>query len=200
MTAGGIRQPRFIGVLFASKPVPGPTYGWKRTGSTIAGSPCLAVPGSLPRISGRGPGSWRATSEPRDGPLSRPHCATVPRRINGFINTRAVLGICADNPHMQRFARKLFLSARQCGAAGMALESHELFDLALRGVSTTTGGVASIFASIAPPPWDLVGRSWVACPAGRIVGGLPQLNLDAGPRKQENFHNDADRLRRAERF
>jgi len=39
-------------------------------------------------------------------------------------------GIEPGNPHMQRFARELFLLARQCGAAGLAEESRELFALA----------------------------------------------------------------------
>ena len=39
-------------------------------------------------------------------------------------------GIGSDVPEMQHFARALFLLARQCGAAGLALESSELFDLA----------------------------------------------------------------------
>ena len=36
----------------------------------------------------------------------------------------------ADDPHMARFARELFLIARQCGAAGLATESRHLFELA----------------------------------------------------------------------
>lgn len=39
-------------------------------------------------------------------------------------------GIGAADPHRQRFARALFLLARQCGAVGLAAESRELFDLA----------------------------------------------------------------------
>ena len=39
-------------------------------------------------------------------------------------------GISGDAPEMQRFARSLFLLARQCGAAGLARESRELFELA----------------------------------------------------------------------
>jgi len=39
-------------------------------------------------------------------------------------------GIGADAPEMQRFARELFLLARQCGAAGLPDESRQLFDLA----------------------------------------------------------------------
>lgn len=39
-------------------------------------------------------------------------------------------GIPADAPEMRHFARELFLLARQCGAAGLATESRELFELA----------------------------------------------------------------------
>jgi hypothetical protein len=39
-------------------------------------------------------------------------------------------GIASDTPEMQRFARSLFLLARQCGAAGLAAQSRELFALA----------------------------------------------------------------------
>lgn len=39
-------------------------------------------------------------------------------------------GIGSDTPEMQQFARSLFLLARQCGAAGLPQESHELFRLA----------------------------------------------------------------------
>lgn len=39
-------------------------------------------------------------------------------------------GIGSSEPHMQRYARELFLLARQSGACGLAVESRELFDLA----------------------------------------------------------------------
>lgn len=39
-------------------------------------------------------------------------------------------GIGADAPEMRRFARELFLLARQCGAAGMEQDSERLFGLA----------------------------------------------------------------------
>lgn len=39
-------------------------------------------------------------------------------------------GLRPEEPHMQRFARELFLLSRQCGAAGLAGESRTLFDLA----------------------------------------------------------------------
>jgi hypothetical protein len=39
-------------------------------------------------------------------------------------------GIGPDSPHLQRYARELFLLARQCGAAGLSGESRALFELA----------------------------------------------------------------------
>jgi glycosyltransferase involved in cell wall biosynthesis len=39
-------------------------------------------------------------------------------------------GIGRDTPEMRHFARELFLMARQCGAAGLAKQSKELFNLA----------------------------------------------------------------------
>ncbi|MEO6323709.1 MAG: glycosyltransferase family A protein [Thermoanaerobaculia bacterium] len=39
-------------------------------------------------------------------------------------------GITADDEHMCRYARELFLLARQCGAMGLSVQSRELFDLA----------------------------------------------------------------------
>lgn len=39
-------------------------------------------------------------------------------------------GIGSNDPHMQQFARSLFLLARQCGAAGLPDESRELFAIA----------------------------------------------------------------------
>lgn len=38
-------------------------------------------------------------------------------------------GIGSEDPYMQRYARELFLLARQCGAAGLQGESRALFDL-----------------------------------------------------------------------
>jgi len=48
-------------------------------------------------------------------------------------------GIDRDSPEMQHFARELFLLSRQCGAAGLATESRELFELS-RGASGTARG------------------------------------------------------------
>lgn len=41
-------------------------------------------------------------------------------------------GLTAESPHMQHFARALFLLSRQCGAAGSADDSRALFELAAR--------------------------------------------------------------------
>jgi glycosyltransferase involved in cell wall biosynthesis len=46
-------------------------------------------------------------------------------------------GIKESEPDMQHFARELFLLARQCGAAGLAAESKELFVLAKRASGNT---------------------------------------------------------------
>jgi glycosyltransferase involved in cell wall biosynthesis len=46
-------------------------------------------------------------------------------------------GIKESEPEMQHFARELFLLARQCGAAGLSVESKELFVLAKRASGNT---------------------------------------------------------------
>ena len=46
-------------------------------------------------------------------------------------------GIKEAEPEMQHFARELFLLARQCGAAGLAVESKELFVLAKHASGNT---------------------------------------------------------------
>ena len=76
-------------------------------------------------------------------------------------------GIRADNPHMQRFARKLFLLARQCGAAGMALESHELFDLA----RAASGPRRSAWRRFSPLSRRLLGTWLVALGSPVLLGG-----------------------------
>ena len=65
---------------------------------------------------------------------------------------------------MQHFARELFLVARQCGAAGLASESRELFQLAkdasgaerARGLDFLLYGLAAGILG-----WPLAGR--LAC-------------------------------------
>ncbi|MFZ2491705.1 MAG: glycosyltransferase family A protein [Thermoanaerobaculia bacterium] len=64
----------------------------------------------------------------RQGPAVLRDRADAHARILGHAR-RA--GIARDTPEMQHFARELFLLARQCGAAGMVLESRRVFDLAL---------------------------------------------------------------------
>jgi glycosyltransferase involved in cell wall biosynthesis len=47
-------------------------------------------------------------------------------------------GVAEDGPEMRHFSRELFLLSRQCGAAGLALESAQLFTLA-RSASGSEG-------------------------------------------------------------
>jgi glycosyltransferase involved in cell wall biosynthesis len=78
-------------------------------------------------------------------------------------------GIGHDAPEMQHFARELFLLARQCGAAGLARESRDLFLLskAASGKDRATGldfrfyGIAAGVLG-----WPLVGR--IACATDRL--------------------------------
>lgn len=49
-------------------------------------------------------------------------------------------GIGHEAPEMRRFARELFLLARQCGAAGLAPESERLFTLAREASGPTGAG------------------------------------------------------------
>jgi glycosyltransferase involved in cell wall biosynthesis len=81
-------------------------------------------------------------------------------------------GIGPEDAHMQRFARELFLLARQCGAAGLAAESGALFRLAreasgeqrANGLDFRLYGWASACLG-----WDRTG--WMACLADRFRGG-----------------------------
>jgi glycosyltransferase involved in cell wall biosynthesis len=78
-------------------------------------------------------------------------------------------GIGPDDPHMQRYARELFLLARQCGAAGLVDASRVLFDLAreasgpvrARGKDFRLYGLAAACLG-----WTTVGR--LACWADRF--------------------------------
>ncbi len=70
-------------------------------------------------------------------------------------------GIGANDPHMQRFARELFLLARQCGAAGLGPESRELFALARSASGSRRAGGLDFRlyrAAAAGLGWSLVGR------------------------------------------
>jgi glycosyltransferase involved in cell wall biosynthesis len=73
-------------------------------------------------------------------------------------------GINAGSAEMQHFARELFLIARQCGAAGLAFESRDLFQRAkdasgaerARGIDFTLYSLAAAILG-----WSLAGR--LAC-------------------------------------
>jgi hypothetical protein len=83
---------------------------------------------------------------------------------------------------MQRFARKLFLLARQCGAAGLADESRALFALALEasGPRRARGFDFHLYrAAAAGLGWCLTGRlsCWADCLRSsppRVAAGLMQ--------------------------
>lgn len=73
-------------------------------------------------------------------------------------------GISPDSPYMQFFARSLFLLARQCGAAGLAEESRDLFDLARQasGDARARGRDFAIYGRVARLfGWRAAGR--LAC-------------------------------------
>jgi len=78
-------------------------------------------------------------------------------------------GIDCDSREMQHFARELFLLSRQCGAAGLAAESKELFELAREASGEARGKgwdfkLYEFLASIAS--WTRVGK--MACYSDRI--------------------------------
>lgn len=73
-------------------------------------------------------------------------------------------GLKEDAPEVQHFARELFLLSRQCGAAGLATESKELFELAREASGKTRGNgwdfkLYGFLASIAG--WTRLGK--MAC-------------------------------------
>jgi glycosyltransferase involved in cell wall biosynthesis len=81
--------------------------------------------------------------------------------------TRA--GITAEVPEMQHFARELFLLSRQCGAAGLASESRELFYLAKKssGITRARSVDFKLYRFAAGIlGWSLVGR--LACWTDRV--------------------------------
>jgi hypothetical protein len=51
-------------------------------------------------------------------------------------------GMGAETPHMARYARELFLLARQAGAAGLAVEAKDLFRLAREAAGERKGNGA----------------------------------------------------------
>jgi glycosyltransferase involved in cell wall biosynthesis len=78
-------------------------------------------------------------------------------------------GIVATVPEMQHFARELFLLSRQCGAAGLAAESRDLFLLAQDASGPArAGGMDFRLYRIAAGllGWSLTGR--LACSADRL--------------------------------
>lgn len=75
----------------------------------------------------------------RKGSLDKPtlRCRAV---AHGLILKHAqVAGIDASYSEMQHFARELFLLSRQCGAAGLAKESKDLFELARKASGQVRG-------------------------------------------------------------
>jgi hypothetical protein len=78
-------------------------------------------------------------------------------------------GIKSSDPHMQRFSRKLFLLARQCGAAGLSHESQDLFDLSRACASRSrANGFDFVLYRMASAVmgWTLTGR--VSCIADKL--------------------------------
>ena len=73
-------------------------------------------------------------------------------------------GLAVNLPEMQHFSRELFLLARQCGAAGLASESRELFQLAKEASGAERArGIDFTFYRLAAGilGWPLAGR--LAC-------------------------------------
>lgn len=83
-------------------------------------------------------------------------------------------GVGPDDPHMKRYARELFLLSRQCGAAGLAGESRELFRLAreasgperAQGLDFVLYRVTTLVAG-----WKAAGV--IACASDRLRGTRP---------------------------
>jgi glycosyltransferase involved in cell wall biosynthesis len=108
--------------------------------------------------------------------LSRGSEGTISDKLRDRTRAHALIlrhalqaGINVDDANMQYFARELFLLSRQCGAAGLASESRELFDLSLTASGTARAGridfrLYRIAASILG--WSLAGR--IACAADRL--------------------------------
>jgi glycosyltransferase involved in cell wall biosynthesis len=78
-------------------------------------------------------------------------------------------GIGPDSPHLQSYARELFLLARQCGAAGLSCASRELFELAREASGPARRGGLDFRlyrAAAAAIGWAAAGR--LACWADRF--------------------------------
>ena len=79
-------------------------------------------------------------------------------------------GILLSSPEMQHFARELFLLARQCGAAGLSMESRNLFQLAKNasGESRAAGLDFRLYRAAAGIlGWSLTGR--LACSVDSLL-------------------------------
>lgn len=76
-------------------------------------------------------------------------------------------GIRPEDPHMQRFARELFLLSRQCGSVGLGEVSRSMFDLAREVSAKRSRGTDFLLyrAAAACVGWEMTGR--VACWADR---------------------------------
>ena len=105
-------------------------------------------------------GDRLSTSGSRD-PSKLKHRAQAHALILGHAQ-RA--GIGEDEPEMQHFGRELFLLSRQCGAAGLANESKQLFELAKRasGESRARGWDFKLYGFLASiAGWTRLGK--MAC-------------------------------------
>ena len=91
-------------------------------------------------------------------------------RAHGLIHAHATrAGIGPDVPEMQHFARELFLLARQCGAAGLDVESRQLFDTAKNASGESRAGGIDFRlyqAAAGILGWSLAGR--LACSADKL--------------------------------
>jgi hypothetical protein len=102
--------------------------------------------------------------------------ALDPQRLRNRVRSHCLIyqhaasaGIEASAPEMQYFARELFLLARQCGAAGLASESRNLFLLAktASGAYRAKGLDFRLFEIAAGIlGWPLAGR--LACYVDRL--------------------------------
>lgn len=91
-------------------------------------------------------------------------------RAHTLIYEHALRGrVGTDSPEMQHFARELFLLSRQCGAAGLAAESRELFEIAksASGSERARGVDFMLYAAAAGVlGWKFTGV--IACAADRL--------------------------------
>ena len=102
-----------------------------------------------------GPRAGRVGRRDREGLRSR-------ARAHALILSHARrAGVDADDPNMRRFARELFLLARQTGAAGLSVEARELFDLAREASGPERRGSADfrLYGALARAlGWSAAGR------------------------------------------